>query len=67
VRVLLQGHAPFHAAAKTMYDTLKALRDGATAADLSASVASPTLMRELTAQDEYDQAIARYLMAHEEG
>lgn len=66
VRVLLQGHAPFHAAAKTMYDTLRALRDGATTADLSASVAPAALMRELTAQDEYDRAIARYLTAHQD-
>jgi len=66
VRVMLQGHAPFHAAARAVYDTLAALRDGATAADLSATVAPAELMRELTAQDEYDQAIARYLTASQD-
>src|SRR5438093_821289 len=34
VRIVLQGHAPFQAAAKAMYEALQALRDGATGADL---------------------------------
>ena len=29
VRVALQGHAPFSAAVQAVYNTLKALRDGA--------------------------------------
>ena len=34
VRVALQGHLPFSAAVKAVYDTLKALRDGVPPADL---------------------------------
>ena len=34
VKVALQGHLPFSAAVKAVYDTLKALRDGVPPADL---------------------------------
>jgi carboxyvinyl-carboxyphosphonate phosphorylmutase len=61
VRVMLQGHLPFQAATRAMYETLKALRAGATAADLREATASAALLAELTAQAEYDRQIARYL------
>ena len=35
VRIALQGHTPFLAAVKTVYDTLKDIRDGAHPEDLS--------------------------------
>ena len=43
VRVALQGHLPFQAAIKAVYDTLKALRDGVAPADLrdSSGVGGP--------------------------
>ncbi|MCY3690437.1 MAG: isocitrate lyase/PEP mutase family protein, partial [Chloroflexi bacterium] len=40
VRVALQGHLPFQAAIKAVYDTLKALRDGVAPSDLRDSLAS---------------------------
>ena len=47
VRIALQGHAPFAAATQAVYDTLKALRDGASPKHLK-GVASSELMGRLT-------------------
>jgi len=54
VRVALQGHQQFAAAAQAIYTTLKALRDGAKPADLK-GIASNDLMRQLTRGENYDQ------------
>ncbi len=61
VRVALQGHLPFQAAIKAVYDTLKALRDGVAPADLRDTLASPDLIAQVTRKDDYDQQIADYL------
>ncbi len=61
VRVALQGHLPFQAAVKAVYDTLKALRDGVAPADLRDSLASPELMGQLTRRGDYDEWIAEFL------
>ena len=61
VRVALQGHLPFQAAIKAVYDTLKALRDGVAPADLRDSLASADLIAQVTRKDDYDQQIADYL------
>jgi carboxyvinyl-carboxyphosphonate phosphorylmutase len=52
VRVCLQGHMPFMAAVKAVYETLKALRDGA-APDSIKGIASPDLMKQVTRQADY--------------
>jgi carboxyvinyl-carboxyphosphonate phosphorylmutase len=52
VRVALQGHQQFAAAVQGIYNTLKALRDGAKPAELT-GIASADLMRRLTRADEY--------------
>ncbi len=44
VRIALQGHHPFYAAAKAVYDTLKYLREGGAPADLKDRVASEELL-----------------------
>jgi len=44
VRIALQGHHPFYAAAKAVYDTLKYLREGGAPADLKDRVASDELL-----------------------
>lgn len=44
VRIALQGHMPFYAAAKAVYDTLKHLRDGGDPAALHNRVASDALL-----------------------
>jgi carboxyvinyl-carboxyphosphonate phosphorylmutase len=61
VRVALQGHLPFQAAIKAVYDTLKALRDGVAPGDLRDQLASPDLIAQVTRKDAYDQQIADYL------
>jgi carboxyvinyl-carboxyphosphonate phosphorylmutase len=55
VRVALQGHLPFQAAVKAVYDTLKALRDGVPPADLGPQLASAELMAQVTRQADYSR------------
>jgi oxaloacetate decarboxylase len=54
VRIALQTHAPFSAAVQAVYDTLKALREGATPRELK-NIASPELMRRVTRANNYRQ------------
>ena len=61
VRVALQGHLPFQAAVKAVYDTLKALRDGVSPADLGDTLASAELMGQLTRKADYDAWIKDFL------
>jgi carboxyvinyl-carboxyphosphonate phosphorylmutase len=61
VRLLLQGHAPFRAAVKAMYEALRALRAGASPESLAASGASTDLLARLTDQAAYDERQAAYL------
>lgn len=53
VRVWMAGHQPFAAAVQAMYDTMKAVRGGATPAQL-AGLASPELMARLTGTAGYE-------------
>ena len=52
VRVALQGHQPFQAAVRAVFDTLKALREGVKPAELK-GVASPDLLKKLTREGEH--------------
>lgn len=52
VRVALQGHQPFAAGVKAVYETLKALRDGVQPGKLQ-GVASAELMKKVTRDDDY--------------
>ena len=61
VRIALQGHLPFQAAVKAVYDTLRALRDGVAPADLGPNVASGELMAQATRQGDHDEWIAEFL------
>ena len=54
VRVALQGHQQFAAAAQAIYTTLKHLRDGGKPSDLK-GVASPDLMKKLMREADYDR------------
>jgi carboxyvinyl-carboxyphosphonate phosphorylmutase len=54
VRIALQGHQQFAAAAQAIYTTLKHLRDGGKPADLK-GIASAELMKQLTRQADYDR------------
>ena len=55
VRIALQGHLSFQASVKAVYDTLKALRDGVSPADLASSLASADLMGQVTRRADYAQ------------
>ena len=61
VRIALQGHHPFYAAAKAVYDTLKYLRDGGAPAGLKDRVASEELLRVAMRQDDYARRQRDYL------
>jgi carboxyvinyl-carboxyphosphonate phosphorylmutase len=61
VRVALQGHLPFQAAIKAVYDTLKALRDGVAPADLRPQLASSEQMAQFTRLANYDKWTADFL------
>ena len=60
VRICLQGHLPLMAAVQSVYETMKALRDGTNPAQIKNS-ASTTLMKVLTRAAYYDEATRNYL------
>ena len=60
VRICLQGHQPFGAAVKAIYDTMKALREGTPADDLK-GIASAELMKKVTLNKEYKDMFMKYL------
>jgi carboxyvinyl-carboxyphosphonate phosphorylmutase len=61
VRIALQGHHPFYAAAKAVYDTLKYLREGGAPSGLKDRVASEELLRIALKQDEYKRRQSDFL------
>ena len=61
VKVALQGHWPFQAAIKAVYDTLKSLREGVQPQDLKDSVADSDLIAKVTRQAEYDSDMSSYV------
>ena len=60
VRVALQGHLPFSAAVKAVYDTLKACATGA-AAELRDNLATDEQMSQFTRRSSYQQWTADFL------
>jgi carboxyvinyl-carboxyphosphonate phosphorylmutase len=61
VRIALQGHHPFYAAAKAVYDTLKYLRAGGAPSGLKDRVASEDLLRNALRQGDYERWQREYL------
>ena len=61
VRIALQGHHPFYAAIKAVYDTMKYLREGGAPAGLKDRVAPEDVLRIALKQDDYDRWQADYL------
>ena len=53
VRIALQGHAPFYAAAQAVYDVLKHFKAGGTPADLKTPVAAGEVLAMALRQDSY--------------
>ena len=60
VRVCLQGHQPFMAAIQAIHDTMKALREG-TPADALPGLAGEALMKQVTRDAAYRDAMRRFL------
>ena len=61
VRIALQGHHPFYAAAKAVFDTLKYLREGGAPAGLKDRVASEELLNIAMRQSDYKRWQGDYL------
>ena len=61
VKVALQGHLPFQAAVKAVYDTLKALRDGVDPADLRPQLATSEQMDQFTRKADYAKWTTSFL------
>ena len=60
VRIALQGHQPFSAAVKAVYDTLKALRDGVKPSELQ-GIASAEMMKRVTREGDYKTWTEKFL------
>ena len=61
VRIALQGHHPFYASIKAVYDTLKYLRDGGAPSGLKDQVASEELQNIAMKRDDYKRWQSDYL------
>ena len=61
VRIALQGHQPFYAGVKAVYDALRHLRDGGAPADLKERVAPPALIDTALRQGHYTRWQQDYL------
>ena len=61
MRVALQGHLPFAAAIKAVYDTLKALRDGVAPADLLPQLATTDQIDQFTRKADYAKWTSSFL------
>ena len=61
VRVALQGHTPFMAAIRAVYEALKSLREGKPPAEIQ--VASPDLVKRASRDDDYQRWLQEFLEA----
>jgi 2-methylisocitrate lyase-like PEP mutase family enzyme len=61
VRIALQGHHPFYATIKAVYDTLKHLKEGGAPADLKDKVAAEDLLNIALRQPDYARRQQEYL------
>ncbi len=61
VRIALQGHHPFYASIKAVYDTLKYLREGGAPSGLRDRVASEELLNIAMKQSDYKRWQGDYL------
>ena len=60
VRINLQGHLPILAAVQSVYETMKALRDGTNLVQIK-NVASNALLKTITRTASYDEATREYM------
>jgi oxaloacetate decarboxylase len=60
VRIALQGHQPFSAAVQAVYNTLKALREGAKPSELQ-GIASTDMMKRVTREGDYKSWTEKFM------
>ena len=60
VRVCLQGHQPYQAAVRAVYDTLKALRDGVAPGEIE-NTATAELMNRISRDEDYQKWLNEFL------
>ena len=60
VRINLQGHLPIMAAVQSVYETMKALREGTSPREIK-NVATSTLLKAVTGAASYDEATRKFL------
>ena len=61
VRIALQGHLPFYASVRAVYDTLKHLKDGGSPTDIGGTVASDGLLVTSQKRADYERWTKDYL------
>ena len=61
IRIGRRGNLTFRAAVKAMYDTLKALREGKSTADLAPTLISPELLAQVTRQSQYNEWFKNFM------
>ena len=61
IRIGRTGNVTFRAAVKAMYDTLKALREGKSTADLAPTLISPELLAQTTRQSQYNEWFKKFM------
>ena len=61
VRIGQGGNITFRASVKAMYDTLKALRDGKSTADLASTLISPELLAQTARQSQYNEWFKKFM------
>ncbi len=61
VRIGQAGNLTFRASVKAMFDTLMALQEGKTTAELAPTLISPELLAQATRQDQYNQWFKEFM------
>ena len=61
VRIALQGHLPYMAGVKAVWDTLKALREGTRPSELGGSGKYADLVAQVTKKNDYDRWVSDFL------
>ena len=61
VKLVLTGHQPFYTAVKTLYESLKHLKDGGSPSSLKEQTLSSDIQKDIFSSSEYDRQYTDYL------
>ena len=61
VRIVLQGHLPFMAAIKAVYDTLKSLQNGTDPETIKQQLSLADILDKSIRKQDYDRSISAFL------